>query len=122
VLRFSPPAQNVARYAPADMVCQHVQLKAGQVVSANIVAACRDPQRYDNPDELDIDRKPGKQLAFGAGPHYCLGANLARLGLGVAFESLARRHPRLELAGGDGGVEWDYEGFAGVVHLDCRAP
>jgi cytochrome P450 len=122
VLRFSPPAQNVARYAPDDMVCQHVQLKAGQVVSANILAACRDPKRYESPDELDIDRKPGKQLAFGAGPHYCLGANLARLGLGVAFENLARRHPRLELAGGDGGVEWDYEGFAGVVHLDCCAP
>jgi cytochrome P450 len=122
VLRFSPPAQNVARFAPHDMVCQHVQLNAGQVVSANIVAACRDPRRYDNPDELDIDRKPGKQLAFGAGPHYCLGANLAKLGLGVAFESLARRHPGLELADGTGNVEWDYEGFAGIVHLECRVP
>ena len=122
VLRFSPPAQNVARFAPQDMVCQHVQLNAGQVVSANIVAACRDPRRYDNPDELDIDRKPGKQLAFGAGPHYCLGANLAKLGLGVAFESLARRHPRLELVDGTGNVEWDYEGFAGIVHLECRIP
>ena len=122
VLRFSPPAQNVARFAPNDMVCQHVQLRAGQVVSANIVAACRDPRRYENPDELDIDRVPGKQLAFGAGPHYCLGANLARLGLAVAFETLARRVPGLELVDGTGNVEWDYEGFAGVVHLECRVP
>jgi cytochrome P450 len=122
VLRFAPPAQNVARFAPHDMVCQHVQLRAGQVVSANIVAACRDPRRYDNPDEFDIDREPGKQLAFGAGPHYCLGANLARLGLGIAFETLARRHPGLELVDGTGNVEWDYEGFAGIVHLECRVP
>jgi cytochrome P450 len=122
VLRFAPPAQNVARFAPHEMVCQHVQLRAGQVVSANIVAACRDAHRYENPDEFDIDRKPGKQLAFGAGAHYCLGANLARLGLGIAFASLARRHPGLELVEGEGTVEWDYEGFAGIVHLECRIP
>ena len=122
VLRFAPPAQNVARFAPHEMVCQHVQLRAGQVVSANIVAACRDARRYENPDEFDIDRKPGKQLAFGAGAHYCLGANLARLGLGIAFASLARRHPGLELVEGEGTVEWDYEGFAGIVHLECRIP
>lgn len=120
VLRLAPPAQNVARLAADDMVCQDVQLRAGQVASANIVAACRDPKRYANPDELDIDREPGKQLAFGAGAHYCLGAALARLGLGVAFQTLARRFPDLRLVGDDGGLEWDYEGFAGVVRLDCR--
>ena len=122
VLRFAPPAQNVARLASHDMICQDVQLRAGQVASANIVAACRDPQRYANPDELDLDREPGKQLAFGAGAHYCLGAALARLGLGVAFETLAGRYPDLELVGDGGNVEWDYEGFAGVVRLDCLAP
>ncbi len=104
------------------MVCQDVQLRAGQVASANIVAACRDPKRYANPDELDLDREPGKQLAFGAGAHYCLGAALARLGLSVAFETLGCRFPALELVGSDGNVEWDYEGFAGVVRLDCFVP
>ena len=121
VLRLAPPAQNVARLAASDMVCRDVQLRAGQVASANIVAACRDPKRYADPDELDIGRDPGKQLAFGAGAHFCLGASLARLGLGVAFQTLARRFPGLRLAGDDGNVEWDYEGFAGVVHLDCLA-
>lgn len=119
VLRLAPPAQNVARLAPHDMVCQDVRLRAGQVASANIVAACRDPKRYVNPDELDIDRTPGKQLPFGAGEHYCLGAGLAKLGLGIAFETLATRLPGLRLVGGDGNAEWDYEGFAGVVRLDC---
>lgn len=121
VLRFSPPAQNVARLAPTDMVCQDVQLHAGQVASANIVAACRDPKRYANPDELDVARESGKQLYFGAGAHYCLGASLAKLGMAIALETLAHRFPGLALGGIDGNVEWDYEGFAGVVHLDCVA-
>ena len=119
-LRFTPPAQNVARLAGDDMVCQDVQLRAGQVASASIVAACRDPRRYAGPHEFDVARVAGKQLYFGAGAHYCLGASLAKLGLGIAFETLARRCPDLALA--DGGlIEWDYEGFAGVVHLDCTA-
>jgi cytochrome P450 len=120
VLRFSPPAQHVARLAGDDMVCQDVQLRAGQVASASIVAACRDPRRYTNPHELDVARSAGKQLYFGAGAHYCLGASLAKLGLAIAFETLARRFPDLALHG-DGGVVWDYEGFAGVVHLECTA-
>jgi cytochrome P450 len=120
-LRFAPPAQHVARLAADDMVCQHVQLRAGQVASASVVAACRDPKRYANPDDLDVARSAGKQLYFGAGPHYCLGASLAKLGLGIAFETLAQRFPGMSLVGPDGDVQWDFEGFAGVVHLDCIA-
>lgn len=116
-LRFSPPAQNVARFAPDDMVCRDVALRAGQVVSADIVAACRDPRRHDDPDGFDIARAAGKQLAFGAGAHYCLGANLAKLGLGIAFEQLARRVPDLSVAAG-AEPTWDHEGFSGVVGLD----
>ena len=119
VLRFSPPARHVGRYVAEDMVCQDVALRAGQVVSANIAGACRDPRRYTNPDELDITRHAPKQLAFGAGPHYCLGASLAKLAMEVGFATLSARFPTLALAGEDGNVEWDYEGFSGVVHLDC---
>jgi cytochrome P450 len=120
VLRLSPPAQNVARLAGSDMVCQDVALRAGQVATANIVAACRDPKRYANPDDLDLERVAGKQLYFGAGAHYCLGASLAKLALGVAFETLSRRFPDLALHD-EGDVQWDYEGFAGVVRLTCTA-
>ena len=109
----------MARLAGDDMVCQEVLLRGGQVASANISAACRDPRRYAEPDTLDIGRAAGKQLYFGAGAHYCLGANLAKLGMGIAFETLARRHPTLALVGPDGGARWDYEGFAGVVELHC---
>lgn len=120
VLRYSPPAQNVARLAPYDMVCQDVQLRGGQVASANIVAACRDPMRYADPDALDVGRESGKQLYFGAGAHYCLGASLAKLGMSIALETLTTRFPGIALATDDGNAEWDYEGFAGVVHLECR--
>jgi cytochrome P450 len=122
VLRFSPPAQNVARLAPFDMVCQDVQLHGGQVASANIVAACRDPKRYADPDSLDVARESGKQLYFGAGAHYCLGASLAKLGMAIALETLTARMPNLSLAGDDGNASWDYEGFAGVVRLDVSRP
>jgi cytochrome P450 len=120
LLRFSPPAQAVARLAPTDLVCQHVALLGGQVASANLVAACRDPKRHEHPDELDFGRPSTKQLAFGAGAHYCLGANLAKLALAVAFETLLERFPSMSLVDGDAGVEWDYEGFAGVVTLPVR--
>ena len=113
VLRFSPPAQNVARYAPVDMVCQDVALHAGQVASANIVAACRDPRRYVNPDELDITRHAPKQLAFGAGPHYCLGVNLAKAEMQEALSYLAPRMPDLRLDG-----EPVYGTIDGIYGLD----
>jgi cytochrome P450 len=119
LLRVAPPAQNVARLAPVDLVCQDVALRAGQVASANLVAACRDPKRHLHPDTIDFDRESSKQLAFGAGTHYCLGANLAKIALAVGFESLVDRFPTMAL---DGAAEvvWDYEGFAGVVALPVR--
>ena len=86
--------QNVARLAPDDMVCQDVQLSAGQVASANIVAACRDPRRYANPHELDVARVAGKQLSFGAGPTTA-SAPAWPSWPGIAFETLARRFPDL---------------------------
>lgn len=115
LLRFSPPAQSVARLAPVDLVCQDVALRGGQVASANLVAACRDPKRHHDPDTLDLTRGQAKQLAFGAGAHYCLGANLAKVGIAVALETLIGRYPGLALDGD--GVTWDYEGFSGVVAL-----
>jgi hypothetical protein len=119
LLRFSPPGQSVARLVPADLTCQDVALKAGQVVSANLVAACRDPKRYRDPDVLDFGRETTKQLNFGAGAHYCLGANVAKSALGVAFETLAVRFPEMSLVD-DAEVSWDYECFAGVVALPVR--
>jgi len=119
LLRYLPPSPVLARLVPQDMVCQQVQLRKGQVASPNLMAACRDPKRYENPERLDLKRKPGKQLWFGAGAHYCLGAHLAKLELEVAFATLTRRFPALAVADRTctKAVEWDYGSFAGIVAL-----
>ncbi|MFD0664657.1 cytochrome P450 [Thermocatellispora tengchongensis] len=61
-------------------------------------AACRDPAKYDRPHELDLGRSPNRHLAFGRGPHYCVGAPLARLQLTITLEVLPDALPGLRLA------------------------
>ena len=60
-------------------------------------AGNRDPKRYDRPDELDLNRSDVVPLSFGGGPHFCLGASLARIEGAEVFERLPKRIPSLEL-------------------------
>jgi cytochrome P450 len=62
-------------------------------------AANRDPAWFDAPDTFDIRREPNKHIAFGLGPHFCIGAPLSRAEGQIAFTTLTARMPRLELAG-----------------------
>jgi cytochrome P450 len=116
LLRFAPPT-GVARLAREDLVCRDVQLRSGQMAILDLEAACRDARRYPQPEMLDVSRDTGRQLAFGAGPHFCLGANLAKVVLETAFRTLATRFPTLHLASASDGVTWDYETFHGIVSL-----
>lgn len=116
LLRFAPPV-GTARFAQADLVVQDVQLTAGQMVLLDVEAACRDSRKVTNPGTLDLTREPGRQLTFGAGPHFCLGASLAKVVLESAFRELPARFPKLELACDPEEVGWDYETFTGVVVL-----
>jgi cytochrome P450 len=118
LLRFTPPT-GVARLVRQDAEFQGVALCAGQFVILDVEGACHDARRYENPDTLDITRPPGRQLTFGAGPHFCLGANLAKVVLGVALRTLTARFPEMVLAGE---VVWDYETFHGIVNLPVRVP
>jgi cytochrome P450 len=121
LLRFAPPV-GTARFAREDLVVQDVQLAAGQLVTLDVEAASRDSRKVAHPEVLDLTREPGRQLTFGAGAHFCLGANLAKVVLESAFRELPVRFPTLELAGEPDEVGWDYETFYGIVALPVVAP
>ena len=72
--------------------------RKGQQVATMFGAANHDPARFANPGVLDITRDPNQHIAFGNGIHFCLGAPLARLEGQIAFATLARRLPNLQLA------------------------
>jgi cytochrome P450 len=117
LLRFFPPTGAVARAVVEPTECAGVQVKPGQVVLPSLRAACRDPKLFERPDELDLHRPAGRQFAFGAGPHYCLGAHLAKLVVPTALSALARRFPTLSLAGPEDEVRWGGSPFYGVERI-----
>ena len=75
------------------------QLHEGDKVALFYASANRDDSVFAEPDRFDITRTPNDHLAFGIGPHFCLGANLARLEIRVMFEEILRRLPDIELDG-----------------------
>jgi cytochrome P450 len=98
LLRYDSPIQMAMRVAREEVRFGPKIIRAGAGVIVLLGAANRDPQRFQDPDQLDLCRAPLAQLAFGAGPHVCLGAGLARLAGEVAIATLVRRYPALALA------------------------
>lgn len=93
-MRHSPIAGGSLRVALEDVELAGVTIPAGTLVIPNTAAANRDPAVYADPDRLDITREGAPAMqTFGAGVHYCLGANLARLELAEALAIMARRMP-----------------------------
>jgi cytochrome P450 len=101
VLRFEPITPFTARITLEDVEYRGVTFPKDTVVIAAAVTANRDPEAWEDPESFDItaDRDRSKPLTFGAGPHFCLGASLARAELQEAFAYLAPRMPGLELDG-----------------------
>lgn len=98
-LRFAGPLEVATpRFATEDVDVGGVRIKRGQTVYVVLGAAGHDPERYRDPDRLDLRRDASGHLAFGHGAHYCVGAPLARLEGQIAFETLLRRLPDLRLA------------------------
>lgn len=93
-IRHSPVAFGALRTAADDVEVAGIFIPAGTMLLANTAAANRDPAVYDDPDRLDTTRaSPSVIQTFGAGMHYCLGANLARLELAEALAVMTRRMP-----------------------------
>jgi cytochrome P450 len=97
-LRLEPAAAVVDRYATSDARLDGAAIRAGDQVTVSIAGANRDPAIFDEPDRFDVRRpNAGRHLAFAYGPHFCVGAHLARLETLVAIETLLGRLPRLRL-------------------------
>lgn len=98
-LRWSSPVNHVVRYATTDTVLRGTPISAGDAVVVWLGAANRDEQVFADPERFDIRRRPNKHLAFGIGPHYCVGHSVARTTLGVLFEELFSRYQDFRPAG-----------------------
>ena len=97
-LRLEPAAAVVDRYATVGTRLGGTAIKAGDQVTVSITGANRDPAVFADPDVFDVRRaNAGRHLAFAHGPHFCLGAHLARLEAQVALGTLLARLPRLRL-------------------------
>ncbi|MBL8974959.1 MAG: cytochrome P450 [Myxococcales bacterium] len=97
MLRHDTSVQFVPRWVREPLELGGKQLEPGQRVLLNFAAANRDPALVPDPDRFDLTRPPSRHLAFGQGPHHCLGVALARLEAQVVFTALVARAPRLSL-------------------------
>ncbi|MFC9436674.1 cytochrome P450 [Nocardia sp. NPDC057030] len=97
LMRYLSVADIFCRYATEDIELGGATIGAGSTVVISLLAANRDPLRFENPD-LDLRRKARGHLSFGHGVHQCLGQQLARIEMRAGFAGLLRRFPTLELA------------------------
>ncbi len=99
VLRFSPPVMQFCRTATADVEIRGVTIPKGDKVYMSYLSANRDEEVFDDPNRFDIARpNASSHLAFGAGPHFCLGASVARAQLRCLLRELYSRLPDIALA------------------------
>ncbi len=116
LLRYESPSQHTARLAPDDVVLGGKQIRKRQAVIAVMGAANRDPERFPDPDRLDITRLDNRHVAFAWASHFCFGAPLARIEGQTAFASLLRRMPNLQLQAGP--IRWrENLGLRGLIAL-----
>ncbi|WP_160098715.1 cytochrome P450, partial [Rhodococcus sp. T7] len=100
LLRWAAPAVPTRTVVHDSVDVAGITLTKGERVHFPLAVANRDPQYYPQPDEVKFDREAKPHLAFGLGPHRCVGLHLARLELKIAFTELRRRMPKFELVAG----------------------
>lgn len=88
MLRYESPSQHTARLAPQDLEIGGKHISKRQAIIAVLAAANRDPERFPDPDRVDIGRRDNRHVAFGWGPHFCFGAALARIEGQIAFATI----------------------------------
>jgi cytochrome P450 len=108
-LRLDGPV-NLAtvRHTTEPITIADIKIPAGEVVLISLLAANRDPDRFERPAELDVQRSTTGHLAFGHGIHHCLGAPLARMEGRIALAALHTRFPRMRLAVDASALRWGH--------------
>ena len=98
VLRYDTSVPFIHRIARENLVIRGQHIPKGQFVFLGLASANHDPEQFSNPERFDITRTPNRHVAFGHGPHLCLGGELARRELEIGFGTLFRRLPDLQFA------------------------
>jgi cytochrome P450 len=107
VLRLEAPVQGLYRRVLRDINISGTDIPAGAIIVLRFGAANRDPAQFPHPDALELDRNNVRShLTFGAGPHFCVGNQLARGELRIAFNTLMRRMRNFRLQPGTGATDW----------------
>lgn len=123
MLRYDSPAHfPAARFVAQTCELGTARLEPGDKVLPLLGAANRDPRAFDDPDTFDIGRAPNRHVAFGAGPHFCIGAHLSRFEGRIAFSRLLERFAGLELAVDRDRLQWrtNASGLRGLTALPVR--
>jgi cytochrome P450 len=121
MLRWGTPVMQFRRTATRETTIGDQAVAEGDKVVIYYISANRDEAVFDDPYTFDITRQPNDHVAFGGGgPHFCLGANLARLEIRVMFEELLRRIPEMEMAGPPQRLRSNF--INGIKHLPVTFP
>jgi cholest-4-en-3-one 26-monooxygenase len=121
IVRWASPVMYFRRNATEDTVLSGQEIKAGDKLSIWYASANRDEDVFDEPFRFDVLRSPNDHVGFGGGgPHFCLGASLARMEIRVLFEELVRKAPKVEPAGKLDRLRSNF--IAGIKHLPVTFP
>lgn len=121
ILRYQSPFQRDMKVAAVDVEIDGVLVPAGEPVWVMLGSAHRDPAAFDDPDRFDIGRTGNRHLAFGYGPHFCLGAWLARLEAQIAIGTMIRRLGHVRFGVDPEAIEWRHDyALRGPVALPVR--
>jgi len=112
-LRYESPLQIVSRVAATDASIGSTAIKKGDLVLTIVGAANHDGEVFEDPGRFDVTRRPNRHLAFGAGVHFCIGAQLARLEARLALTTLLQRVPRFRVVADR--IEWRDNDFFRVL-------
>ncbi len=119
ILRWASPVMYFRRNVTRDTEVRGQQIKAGDKIGIWYISANRDESVFENPFTFDIKRAPNEHVAFGGGgPHFCLGANLARMEMNIMFDELVRRVDSVELIGEVQRLRSNF--VNGIKHLPVR--